>query len=46
MWHQLGLTGAPSSGWQTELRWGTLAEGTQTAPGDALFPRIDTPIAS
>jgi methionyl-tRNA synthetase len=43
MWHQLGLTGAPSAGWQTELRWGTFAAGTQTAPGDALFPRIEPP---
>ncbi len=46
MWRQLGLAGTPSAGWQTELRWGTLAAGTQTAPGDALFPRIDTPVAS
>jgi methionyl-tRNA synthetase len=41
MWTQLGLPGAPDVRWQDALRWGSLAAGTQTAPGDALFPRIE-----
>jgi methionyl-tRNA synthetase len=43
MWQQLGLEGKPDVPWQTELRWGALAANTQTAPGDALFPRLDPP---
>ncbi|HEY4439877.1 MAG TPA: methionine--tRNA ligase [Candidatus Elarobacter sp.] len=43
MWQQLGLTGTPEVRWSDELQWGRLAAGTQTAPGDALFPRIEAP---
>jgi methionyl-tRNA synthetase len=42
MWRQLGQSGTPEVPWQSALRWGTLAAGTQTAPGDPLFPRIET----
>jgi methionyl-tRNA synthetase len=45
MWQQLGLPGKPDVNWQTELHWGALAAQTQTAPGDALFPRLDPPPA-
>lgn len=39
MWHQLG-TGEPiDADWTTTLQWGGLAAGTQTQPGEALFPR-------
>ena len=41
MWQQLGLAGTPDVRWQDALRWGSLAANTQTAPGEALFPRID-----
>ena len=41
MWEQLGLPGTPEVQWSDELQWGRLAAGTQTAPGDALFPRIE-----
>jgi hypothetical protein len=43
MWRQLGLPGSPEVRWPDELQWGRLAAGTQTAPGDALFPRIEAP---
>jgi methionyl-tRNA synthetase len=43
MWRQLGQSGAPDVPWQTALRWGSLAAGTQTLPGEPLFPRIDAP---
>jgi methionyl-tRNA synthetase len=45
MWQQLGLPETPNVRWQEQLRWGTLAANTQTAPGDALFPRLDPPAA-
>jgi methionyl-tRNA synthetase len=45
MWHQLGLADTPNVRWQDELRWGALAANTQTAPADALFPRLDPPAA-
>jgi methionyl-tRNA synthetase len=45
MWRQLGLADTPDVRWQTELRWGALAANTQTAPADALFPRLEPPAA-
>ena len=45
MWRQLGLAATPAVLWQEQLRWGALAANTQTAPADALFPRIETPAA-
>jgi methionyl-tRNA synthetase len=44
MWHQLGQPGTPAVNWVEALRWGSLAAGTQTAPGAPLFPRIDSPV--
>ena len=44
MWRQLGQAGTPDVRWQESLRWGTLAANTPTAPGDALFPRLDAPV--
>jgi methionyl-tRNA synthetase len=42
MWEQLGLDAASiDEDWTRALRWGGLPEGTQTAVGDALFPRIE-----
>ncbi|PZR59485.1 MAG: methionine--tRNA ligase [Candidatus Meridianibacter frigidus] len=41
MWHQLGLEDGIGDDWQQSLQWGTLAAGTQTAPAQPLFPRID-----
>jgi methionyl-tRNA synthetase len=41
IWRQLGLTGTPELRWPDELVWGRLAAGTQTQPGEPLFPRID-----
>jgi methionyl-tRNA synthetase len=41
MWRQLGLIGTPELRWPEELVWGRLAAGTQTQPGEPLFPRID-----
>jgi methionyl-tRNA synthetase len=38
---QLGLSEGPRGDWRRELRWGQLPEGTQTHPGDALFPRLE-----
>jgi methionyl-tRNA synthetase len=45
IWQQLGLEGTPEVNWPEELQWGRLAAGTQTAPGDPLFPRIEPPAA-
>jgi len=45
MWQQLGLPGTPEVRWPDALRWGALAANTQTAPGDALFPRLEPPAA-
>jgi methionyl-tRNA synthetase len=45
IWRQLGLAGAPDVLWPEALRWGTLAANTQTAPSDALFPRLEPPAA-
>jgi methionyl-tRNA synthetase len=42
MWEQLGLDPAAiAEDWTRALQWGGLPEGTQTAVGDALFPRIE-----
>jgi methionyl-tRNA synthetase len=41
MWRQLGLQDAIDANWDATLRWGGLEPGTQTSPGDALFPRIE-----
>jgi methionyl-tRNA synthetase len=41
MWRQLGLAEDIGGDWTTALVWGKLAPGTQTHPGEALFPRID-----
>jgi methionyl-tRNA synthetase len=41
MWAQLGLTDLDGVRWPDALHWGALAANTQTAPADALFPRID-----
>lgn len=45
MWQQLGLEGTPERMWLEELQWGRLGAGTQTNPGDALFPRLEPPAA-
>jgi hypothetical protein len=39
MWVQLGAGEPIDAAWDTSLRWGGLAAGTLTVPGDALFPR-------
>jgi methionyl-tRNA synthetase len=39
MWTQLGAGEPINADWETALRWGGLAAGTLTVPGDALFPR-------
>jgi methionyl-tRNA synthetase len=41
MWHQLGMTTPIDAAWDQSLQWGGIAAGTQTAPGEALFPRIE-----
>ncbi len=41
MWHQLGMITAIDEHWDDALVWGGVAPGTQTEPGDALFPRIE-----
>jgi len=40
MWRQLGMQTPIDASWDESLQWGTIAGGTQTAPGEALFPRI------
>jgi len=39
MWRQLGSPEAIDANWDAALTWGGLAAGTQTNPGEALFPR-------
>lgn len=39
MWQQLGVEEPIDGSWDESLRWGGIAAGTQTAPGEALFPR-------
>ena len=41
MWQQLGMRDAIDATWSDALVWGGIAAGTQTAPGEALFPRIE-----
>ena len=41
IWRQLGAADAIDADWETTLVWGGLAAGTQTRPGEALFPRIE-----
>ncbi|MGD1066288.1 MAG: class I tRNA ligase family protein, partial [Vulcanimicrobiaceae bacterium] len=41
IWRQLGLAGSPECRWADELQWGRLAPGTQTVPGEPLFPRLE-----
>ncbi|HET6894917.1 MAG TPA: methionine--tRNA ligase [Candidatus Baltobacteraceae bacterium] len=41
IWSQLGLSDPIEAAWQDTLVWGGIAPGTQTAPGETLFPRIE-----
>ncbi len=41
MWRQLGVSERIDADWSQALRYGGIATGTQTAPGDPLFPRIE-----
>jgi methionyl-tRNA synthetase len=41
IWQQLGVPDAIDAPWQRSLVWGGIAPGTQTARGEALFPRIE-----
>jgi methionyl-tRNA synthetase len=41
IWQQLGQEEPIDANWQRALVWGGTAPGTQTAPGEALFPRIE-----
>lgn len=43
LWHQLGLDAGIDAPWSESLVWGGLAAGTQTATGEALFPRLELP---
>ena len=42
MWQQLGLETGIDDAWESSLVWGGLAATTQTAVGDALFPRLES----
>jgi methionyl-tRNA synthetase len=42
IWGQLGMRSAIDEPWDAALVWGGIAAQTQTAPGEALFPRIET----
>jgi methionyl-tRNA synthetase len=44
MWEQLGLAGTPEVSWPDELVWGRLGAGTQTNPGEPLFPRLEADV--
>ncbi len=44
IWNQLGLEEPIDADWEKALLWGGIAHGTQTAPGEALFPRIEAAI--
>jgi methionyl-tRNA synthetase len=39
---QLGVGSEIGESWSEALRWGRLAQGTRTDPGDPLFPRLET----
>jgi len=41
MWQQLGVEEPIDTSWDDAVRWGGIAAGTQTAPGEALFPRLE-----
>jgi methionyl-tRNA synthetase len=41
LWKQLGMTDRLDVSWDRALAWGGIAPGTQTAPAEALFPRIE-----
>jgi len=41
IWQQLGMTDRIDAHWDDALVWGGIAPGTQTSPGEALFPRIE-----
>ena len=36
------MNAAIDASWDEALLWGGIAAGTQTQPGEALFPRIET----
>ncbi len=40
MWEQLGMAERIDRDWNDALVWGGMPAGGQTAPGEALFPRI------
>jgi methionyl-tRNA synthetase len=44
MWRQLGEPGVITAHWSDALVWGRLAAGTQTHPGEPLFPRIEVEV--
>jgi methionyl-tRNA synthetase len=47
LWRQLGSPGAIDADWDVALgAWGGLPAGTQTLPGEALFPRIELAAAA
>jgi len=41
IWQSLGQSGTPGKTWETTLRWGALASGTQTALPPPLFPKVE-----
>lgn len=41
MWRQLGLSTPIDASWDESVQWGGLGAGTQTAPGEPLFPRLE-----
>jgi methionyl-tRNA synthetase len=45
IWQQLGMNAAIDANWDDALVWGGVAPGQATAPGEALFPRIEPPAA-
>jgi methionyl-tRNA synthetase len=44
IWAQLGQTTSIDESWDSALVWGGLSAQTQTAPGEPLFPRIETAV--
>ena len=44
IWNQLGMTTRIDENWNSSLTWGGIAAGTQTTPGEALFPRIEAAV--
>ncbi len=41
IWRRIGAAGNAGDDWPASLRWGGLAAGAQTLPGDPLFPRVE-----